>query len=151
MAKKEKNIKKRNRRTEAQLIEDMEKQLAERKKRLAEKAKHSSGLLEEAKVLLKGDPEWWSGIEVGETGVSFKSAVSTAALLRRVAAATRPWVDSDGFEETTALLAMADALAVTIEDLIGEEISKAPTKSDSEDEEYEDEDDDDDDEEYEDE
>jgi len=141
MAKKE-NTKKRKRRTEAQLIEDMEKQLAERKKRLAEKAKHSSGLLEEAKGLLKMDPEWWSGIEVGETGVSFKSAVSTAALLRRVAAATRPWVDSDGFEATTAFLAMADALAVTIEDLIGEEISKG-TKSDSEDEEYEDEEDDD--------
>lgn len=145
MAKKEKNIKKRKRRTEAQLIEDMEKQLAERKKRLAEKAKHSSGILEEAKGLLKNDPEWWSEIEVGKSGVSFKAAVSTAALLHRVAAAVRPWTEC---QETPAFLAAADALAVTIEDLLGEEISKG-TKSDSEDEEYEDEDDDD--EEYEDE
>ena len=138
MAKKE-NIKKRKRRTEAQLIEDMEKQLAERKKRLAEKAKHSSGLLEEAKGLLKMDPEWWSEIEVGETGVSFKTAVSTAALLRRVASAMRPWTEC---QETPAFLAAAEELSATIEGLIGKEISKG-TKSDSEDEEYEDEEDDD--------
>jgi len=139
MAKKEKNIKKRKRRTEAQLIEDMEKQLEERKRRFAEKAKHSSGPLEEAKVLIKNDPEWWSEIEVGKSGVSFKTAVSTAALIRRVASAMRPWTECQG---APAFLAAAEELSATIEDLIGEEISKG-TKSDSEDEEYEDEEDDD--------